>query len=78
MSKINKRLENLEAALKPVKGCVVLYADLDQEDIYWDQPNSAKDQCKYTEDDRRELDVGHDDLIVVRYVKNWRSGEAQE
>ena len=76
MTKIEKRLDNLEGAAKPDRGHVVLWSDLDQVGVYWDQPFSAKNRRKYTEDDRRELEKNYDDVLVIRYVKDWRSETA--
>ena len=67
---INKRLNDLEGAAKPVKGYVVLWSDLDG-DGYWDHHFSNPDRRRISEDDRRELAKRHD-VIIVEYVKDWR------
>jgi len=64
---INKRLDNLEGAAKPDRGHVVLWADLEG-DGYWDQQPYSKDKRRISEDDRRELELRHD-VIIVEYVK---------
>ena len=71
MSKTNKRLDDLEAAAAPVKGLVVLYASL-VGDGYWDQQPYSKDKLKITEAEKVELETRHD-VIVVKYVEDWRS-----
>jgi hypothetical protein len=70
MSKINRRLDDLEQKAKPDRGLVVLYADLEG-DGYWDQQPYSKDKLKITEAKKRELEQQYD-LIVVRYVRDWR------
>ena len=71
---INKRLDNLEGAAKPDRGHVVLWADLDQAGVYWDQPLSDPDRRRISEDDRRALEKRHD-VIIVEYVKDWRAAD---
>lgn len=72
---INKRLDNLEDAALPHRGLVVLWSDLDG-DGYWDQPFSDPDRRRISEDDRRALEKKYADVLIIRYVKNWRSGVA--
>jgi len=63
-SKPNKQADDLD----PVR--VYLWADPDQEGIYWDQPIGAgegyRKPRKYTEEGRRrlELTIGEDVLII--------------
>jgi hypothetical protein len=71
MKQVNKRLDDLEHSTKPVKGCVVLWADLEG-DGYWDQEPYHKDKLKITEAEKQALELRHD-VIVVKYVRDWRS-----
>ena len=72
MKQVNKRLSDLEGAAKPDRGHVVLWSDLDG-DGYWDLPFYNHDRRRISEDDRRELEAEYDDLIVVKYVRDWRA-----
>ena len=64
MSKANKQVSDLEAVR------VLLWADPDQEGIYWDQPLDAgagyRKPRKYTEEGRRrlELSIGEDVKVI--------------
>jgi len=72
--KIETRLTDLEDAAKPDRGHVVLWDDLEG-DGYWDQQPYSKDKRKITEAEKVELEKRHD-VIIVEYVKDWRSEPA--
>lgn len=73
MSNVNRRLENLERASKPLRGLAVVYTDDSDTGVFWDRPIYDSDRRRYTHDERVELEAGCDDLFIVKYVRDWRS-----
>jgi len=44
--------------------------------LRWDKPFNDRERRKYTEVEKQEFERVYADVIIVRYVRDWRSGAA--
>ena len=72
MTRINKRLDDLEDAGKGKKGHLVLYARPDQPGYTERSPWSKDPGRRYTEAEKQDL-ADRVDLLIVEYTREWRS-----
>ena len=62
---IKNRLKQLEARMIPPGAFMVVWADPDQEGIYYDTPNSSPDRIIYTDKDLEPIREDPRDVLLV-------------